>query len=260
MERTTNYDQFKLLDYNRKIDQKHVQFLKKLIQIKNRLEFCPIMVNENYEVLDGQHRLQAAKELGLPIWYEVKKSSKPEDVYLLNYGHKPWNVEDAIHYYSEMGVKSYILITEFLRKNKITTSDFLSFYYSNGGYFYRLVKNGAFNITQEELTGIQEIIDKFLIFKEYISEKVPSFLKFAKSKSFRAAFSRLTKLKGFDFDVFMRKLPYCIHLLRPVNIMYENLKIFVSIYNYKSRGLLLELPRVGKHLGEDLESDSTLPL
>ena len=36
-----------------------------------KLLMCPIIVNENYEIIDGQHRYSASKELGLPIRYIV---------------------------------------------------------------------------------------------------------------------------------------------------------------------------------------------
>lgn len=63
IKRTNNYDMFKRLEGNRFVDPKKVNKLKKSI---NEVGYIsnPIIVNEKMEVIDGQHRLEALKELG----------------------------------------------------------------------------------------------------------------------------------------------------------------------------------------------------
>jgi hypothetical protein len=64
---TTKYSQFKILSDNRDVNSLHV---KRLVESFNDMHLvCPIIVNENMEVIDGQHRLQASIETGLPIYY-----------------------------------------------------------------------------------------------------------------------------------------------------------------------------------------------
>ena len=36
-------------------------------------------------VIDGQHRLEAAKNLGVAIYYQINKNSKDEDIVLKAY-------------------------------------------------------------------------------------------------------------------------------------------------------------------------------
>lgn len=63
---TTNYDQFRVLDGNRAVTATRVNKIKKSIQTVGYIP-NPIIINENYEVIDGQGRLQACRELQEPI-------------------------------------------------------------------------------------------------------------------------------------------------------------------------------------------------
>ena len=52
---------FKILDGNRNINLGHVERLVKSIEENGFLKM-PIIVNDNFDVIDGQHRLMAAKK------------------------------------------------------------------------------------------------------------------------------------------------------------------------------------------------------
>ena len=58
---TTDYFLFKPINGNRNINRLHLSRLKKSIE-ENYL-FTVIIVNENYEIIDGQHRFECIKEL-----------------------------------------------------------------------------------------------------------------------------------------------------------------------------------------------------
>lgn len=68
MEKTKNYSLFKKYAKNRDIDGRHVEKLIASIKTANLLDCEPILVNEKMEVIDGQHRLEAAKSLNLDIY------------------------------------------------------------------------------------------------------------------------------------------------------------------------------------------------
>lgn len=68
---TSNYSRFKHLNGNRNIVEPHLRRLIKSIQENGWLENSPVLVNQKYEIIDGQHRFEACKTLGLPIEYMV---------------------------------------------------------------------------------------------------------------------------------------------------------------------------------------------
>ena len=53
----------------------------------------PILVNENKSIIDGQHRLQAAKELKIPITYIISNESSEENIDQLQIS-KKWTAFD----------------------------------------------------------------------------------------------------------------------------------------------------------------------
>ncbi|MBQ2600753.1 ParB N-terminal domain-containing protein [bacterium] len=71
--RTTDYDKFKTLDGNRTVEKSRVNKILKSIN-DNGYIHCPIIVNERMEIIDGQGRLEAVKQLGIPV--EYKKADK----------------------------------------------------------------------------------------------------------------------------------------------------------------------------------------
>ena len=66
---SVNYAQFQPIDGNRTILQHHLKRLKK--SMEENFLISPILVNEKMEIIDGQHRFEAAKSLGLPIYFFI---------------------------------------------------------------------------------------------------------------------------------------------------------------------------------------------
>ena len=75
---TTDYSIFLHVIGNREINKSNVNRLKESI---NEIGLqVPILVNENKAVVDGQHRLQALKELNLPVTYVQSAITKEEHI------------------------------------------------------------------------------------------------------------------------------------------------------------------------------------
>lgn len=98
---TADLSKFKQLKGNRPVK------ISKALRdsIAKRGVLTEIKVNRKMEVIDGQHRLAVARELGLPITYTFDDSDI--DVAELNSTSKSWKVEDYIHKYAESGYQSY---------------------------------------------------------------------------------------------------------------------------------------------------------
>lgn len=95
---TTDYDQFKIVSYNRKI--LHMAKFSKSVGKCNKLYVHPIIVSKKMEVIDGQHRLEYAKECGLPIYYVIDPNFHPSDLIKHNTTASNWESRDYAKFYS----------------------------------------------------------------------------------------------------------------------------------------------------------------
>lgn len=95
---TTHYEWFKFIDGNR--DTKHAAKIKKSIEAVGLL-ICPILCNERFEIIDGQGRFTACKELGLPVYYVQQKGIGIEEVRKMNSVSSNWTTGNYVHSYTE---------------------------------------------------------------------------------------------------------------------------------------------------------------
>lgn len=122
IQQTTNYAQFSFLGENREINRGLVRSLALSIQEENHLAINPIFINEKYEVIDGQHRLEAAKNLKLPIYYVILNNASFRTIVLLNTNVRMWKLEDYLHAYIAMGNAQYIQLQAFCKEYSIGPS------------------------------------------------------------------------------------------------------------------------------------------
>jgi hypothetical protein len=108
---TKDYYLFTPIDGNRNKNLLHLNRLKKSIN-ENYL-FTVIIVNENYQIIDGQHRFDVIKELNLPLHYIVCVGYGLKEVHILNQISKTWNADDYLNGYCNLGYKDYIKYKEF---------------------------------------------------------------------------------------------------------------------------------------------------
>jgi hypothetical protein len=86
----------------------HVKKLKLAIQQDpETIKYNPILVNEKLEVIDGQHRLEAIKQLGLDVYYVKVDGLKLNDVQLLNSVSKNWQPLDYAKAFATLGNVNY---------------------------------------------------------------------------------------------------------------------------------------------------------
>ncbi len=97
IQNTTNYSQFHInSDRNRSI---HCKKLLEAIRKKNLLASHPIAVDKYFQVIDGQHRLECAKMLNVPIYYVVCEDASMDDIPLCQ-TQRPWELKDYMKFYS----------------------------------------------------------------------------------------------------------------------------------------------------------------
>lgn len=222
---TTDYSIFKAIDGNRAINGQHLARIKKSMQ--EEYLFTAIMVNDKMEVIDGQHRLEAAKSLGLPVNYLVCEGYNLLDVQRLNQNLKAWNTHDYLAGYCDMGINDYIIFKKFIEDYRFSTETTLHLLSGNttGGHTLSLFKQGLFKV--KNLKTASKIAESILLIAPYYQG--------FRRRSFVAAMIMLFNKDFFDFDEFMAKLKLQPTALKDCTNTVAYLALIEEIYNYRRR-------------------------
>lgn len=236
-EKTKNYDMFKKHPSNREYDEGNILKIMKSIEAKNLLEYRPILVNGNYEIIDGQHRLEAARRLEVPIFYEVKKDVQTSDMILLNNSVKSWGRDDYLNYFANEGFINYIKLKNFMNKHKLKLTAALVILGQNGSMQRgSSFKTGEFKFPEEkEKAHSEDILRKSRQVVDYITPKLSTKPKFVEGSHFLRGLYIVLCIQALDFDTFMGKISHRLDLLRPCIRIRDYVNMFKQIYNWKNR-------------------------
>lgn len=125
---TTDYHQFGTIEGNREVSKPHVRKIKRLIQANGNLnDKFPIKVNNRMEILDGQHRFEALKELGEPIVYEIIDGATINTVRAINLGNKNWSWQDLAQSYADLGNEEYEWFLNYVEEHGLAYSMAIEF-------------------------------------------------------------------------------------------------------------------------------------
>ncbi len=113
VQETNDYSKFTILKGNRTPNDVHVQRLVKSFEKKYLMS--PMLVNEHYQIIDGQHRYLACKQLGLPLRYIMVPGYGLTDVQILNSNSSNWNKYDYLQGYCDLGVQPYMQMKKFMQ-------------------------------------------------------------------------------------------------------------------------------------------------
>lgn len=151
IKKTKDYRKFDLIAGNRTIIPGHVAKLTSSILQKNMLPQNPIIVNERFEVIDGQHRLEVAKNNELDVFYIVVPGARVEEVIALNSNNRVWNSMDYINSYASQGNKNFLWLKQFIENYNISTTQALTFLFGSEGTGPRTaVRTGRLTLTDEQ--------------------------------------------------------------------------------------------------------------
>lgn len=124
--KTFDYDQFKTIEGNRDINSRN--YTRIMDSMKQKQLVIPIIVNEKMEIIDGQHRFTASKELGLPVYYIIVNGYGIEDVERANTAGVTWGLNDFLKMHLSKGNENYIEFNSLLVRYGINASDLLNIF------------------------------------------------------------------------------------------------------------------------------------
>lgn len=221
---TNDYNAFSNIDGNRDINQLHIKRLKESMETK--YISVPIIVNEKFQIIDGQHRFYSAKELNKPIYYIEVDGLGLMDVHRLNSNTKDWNADSFLNGYCKLGKKQYLLYKDFKERfgfghNEIQA--LLSNKTRMGGHKIQDFKDGNFVIV--DLNQATRNAEKITMCSKYYDGY--------KRRSFVYAMLDLFARDDYNHLEFLNKLSFQSVKLQDCTTVDQYLILIEEIYNYK---------------------------
>jgi hypothetical protein len=221
---TTDYFLFKSIDGNRNKNLLHINRLKK--SMSEYYLFTIIIVNEKYEIIDGQHRFDVIQELKLPLHYVICKGYGLEEVHILNANSKTWNSDDYLEGYCNLGNDNYKKYKEFKDTYGLGHRECMIILSGESDHsivntFYR----GEFKIKNYNESCI--IAEKILLIEQYYDG--------TKRRAFVFAMLKLFKNSNFEFTEFLQKLKCQPNSITDCLNINQYVSLIEEIYNYRRR-------------------------
>lgn len=228
-----DYQRFHHINGNRTISSKKV---KKIVDdVNNGLNlfpYCPVIVCEvdgKLNIIDGQHRFEAAMSLDHPIHYVVAENISIRDIARMNNNTDKWKSSDFLQCYIKLGMSDYVTLKAFIEKYSINYAPALSLL-ANGSAMMGTgladkFKNGEFKVNHyERATKIMDLTLK--LFSRY---------KFCRDRNLIEAVARLMDKDLWELDRMEEKLQKHPHMMDQCGNAKNYILLIEQIYNMSAQ-------------------------
>jgi hypothetical protein len=262
---TTNLNIFKFMDDgNRPVDKKHVNQLKDRLSEKYLRTI--IKVNDNMEIIDGQHRYSAIKELneenekkGLPLMsieFIICKNYGIEECCQYNGKSKNWSNKNITEGGKSLDIEEYKIYDKFVKEFNLphnVTIGLLT------GITTNAKNSDEFKNLKLEIKDVNESLDNANKIIDIVNTGVIPIGRADQPISvFGLALLDILMVDGYDHNRMVRKCKEYVERegrsLRRLTNITEPLIEFEEIYNYKERrkGTFISEKRKNSYLFKQL--------
>lgn len=232
---TNDYSKFKFIPENRITVKSHIAKLVGSIDKVNLLLDFPIIVDNDFNVLDGQNRLEACIIKKIPVYYKFAKLMNKSHISIINTVSKKWIMEDFMHQYVKLGNKNYILFKDFIDYSQCrTVSNALRLL--SKSKFFNSDGSGVSGASQNKfITGEYEYPenDNFAKHKVYELNEISKYThnKNPYCRSLLSVYDSMTSHDFYDFNRLINKLnQYPLAVYNNDQSLLDNIN---KAYNYK---------------------------
>jgi len=194
---TRDYSLFKPLpnNVNRDLSQSHKNKVKRSLEEKQLI--VPILVNENMEIIDGQHRYEACVLLELPIYFYQIDGYGIKEVRLINSTNKIWGPEDHIRSRARDGDEMYEQIESFMDDYSYGASTAMGLLTRKSGFSE--MRNDTLKLVDRDFRSARVIADKMKRVAEIVGSGFHE-------SHFALGFCDFLAVDNLDFDAFIKRI------------------------------------------------------
>jgi len=225
---SNDYDRFVLMGTNRILDKANVAALKLSFLLGYILN--PIIINEKWEIIDGQHRYIAAKQLGIPVFYIQIPGLTIEDCARLNQKQRNWSERDFVHCYAEQGNEDYKRLERCVNNYgcSLRTPLYIAGRSNNGANRINAIKHGTLHFTEQDEANF---VRKFPMICE-LAEALAA----QRTDIFVLAASKIIDNPGYDHKKMLDCASNCGRdMFKKHADVKSTLEEFSDIYNFRKR-------------------------
>lgn len=227
---TTDYSKFIHLTGNRPVDADRVKRIAKLMTEVGFIPGYHIVVSSKMEVLDGQHRLEAAKLATVPVHFVIDDGLEITTIQKAGSLSEKWSLNDHVTGRAEAGNPHYQALMLMIAKSRFIysiTFEIMARAHSSRMIFIRQVKDGTFETSAAFETKYEQICTRLADIDAVNG-------KFLENKYAVLGVLSLTQHPLYDHKRLKEKLEYqSTRLVRCVSPA-EYTRLMFDIYNYKA--------------------------
>lgn len=176
IQRTKNYDQFLTIKGNRKVNMGHVNNLVKMIAKYNLLpQFVGVVTKDGY-LIDGQHRLEAAKANDLWFYFSIIPETVDDVIVsLVNAVQLKWTVDDYVNFFADRGNKQYSWIRDLHTQHKVSNSSLIQYFTGgkgNGSLFKMRAGELVVYKSQEDQEYLLALLEGYMDLKRSLDKEI----------------------------------------------------------------------------------------
>lgn len=240
IQQTKDYTIFKKLDGNRPINRHHIKRLVKSISEDNQLHLHPIIINKDFCVIDGQHRLEAAKTIGTDIFYLQSDTVTDHHLIECNVNQKTFDVDNYIDFFAiKDKIPEYVELRRMLLETDLKPKALLTLIFGTVSQnLLEFLKTGKFKFPKSEEP--KNILSFYSDFKAYVTDKRLRPYSMFTNHNFTKSLRWLYLTTGFEKEIFFKKLDMRWFDLKPQRNAEEWYKLLINIYNFKNHTKLSE--------------------
>lgn len=232
LQTTMNYKIFKHDASNRSVNNLHVGKIARSMKKYGYIKAYPVHVIKDddgfFRIMDGQHRVEAARVAKVPVYYVV---SKTDDISIseINNTQKKWGFVDYVNSYANQGNDEYVKLKDFSEKHNLTvrmSAMLLSGKKINddnmtGACVSRAIKDGTFMIVEPNIAN--EVVA--------IVESLRTHCEMASNAQFIAAIAKIVQVPRFSIDRFCNNARRLSSTIKPCATLIDYLDMCERIYN-----------------------------
>lgn len=220
---TSNYKMFKHKKGNRDIEGN----AKLEAELRKHGMLVPAIVNDNYEIIDGQHRITLAEEIKIPVLFIILPGAGEQEMLSINNTARQWSPVDFVNLYKKQGVEVYKTFSALMSKYDVLIGVLASLAWNStdGSRPMSRLKSGELRFVN------YDFLVKFLDFHKEIMDKTA----LTNGAAITRSLYQLFRLKKFDEDRLFDKAGLIAERLKGIGAQGMMTKVIIESYNQRLR-------------------------